>query len=254
VSKRMFHDRYFKQMMQNQAGPGKKAPLLTPYLLGQYVRGEFAVFMKFLNIIIKKKLQQSHGYPFGQGIHDGVTLDSHEKFQSFGIQLVDPNWMANLVICFGFTPCTDGTNAAVAKLLTDTFRLRSGGFELEDQTIEAMVSDRAAIGVSKFVGIKEQEGCDMHDGDKVGQSAVGRLTRSKDKKIVNPFPEGVEVMDAARSLATHFSYGNCTPRLFDIADRLGDVAKVKPQADLCGTCIAAGHGLLNSNIRTQKAL
>jgi hypothetical protein len=45
-------------------------------------------------------------------------------------------------------------------------------------------------------------------GDKVGQSAVGKLVRSKGNKIpVNPFPEGVELMKAAKDVATYFSYG-----------------------------------------------
>ena len=38
-----------------------------------------------------------------------------------------------------------------------------------------MVSDTAAVGVSLEAGMEERETCDMYDGDKVGQSANGRL-------------------------------------------------------------------------------
>ena len=40
----------------------------------------------------------------------------------------------------------------------------------------------------------EVETCDMHDGDKVGTSAIGRLVRKDGwRNIVNPFPEGQDL-------------------------------------------------------------
>ena len=45
--------------------------------------------------------------------------------------------------------------------------------------------DRAALRVAGLLGF-EKEGCDMHDGDKAGRSALGDLVR-KDGRGQNPF-------------------------------------------------------------------
>jgi hypothetical protein len=42
----------------------------------------------------------------------------------------------------------------------------------------AMVSYSATSGVSRAVKTEEEETCGMHDGGKVGQSATGRLVRT----------------------------------------------------------------------------
>jgi len=38
-----------------------------------------------------------------------------------------------------------------------------------------------------------------------GQSATGRLTRSKDKKVINPFPDGVLLLKKVHKQAVYFS-------------------------------------------------
>ena len=58
-----------------------------------------------------------------------------------------------------------------------------------DHIMGSMISDRAAKGVAGYYGI-EEEVCLMHDGDKLGASAIGHLVRTKNKKEVNPFPQG----------------------------------------------------------------
>lgn len=75
------------------------ADVLTIYLLRKYLHAEFAVFVKLLKICIDTKVKQSHGAAFAQLIHDGVTLANKSKYQSLGIQFIDPKWLANLVIC-----------------------------------------------------------------------------------------------------------------------------------------------------------
>ena len=42
------------------------------------------------------------GNPFAQGLHDGVTLGNHKGYESFGIDVMDPDWDRNLPICVGF--------------------------------------------------------------------------------------------------------------------------------------------------------
>jgi len=52
------------------------------------------------------------------------------------------------------------------------------------------------FGICGDAEVKKAELCGMHSADKIGQSAVGHLTRSKAKVIVNPFAEAVAVAAA----------------------------------------------------------
>ena len=74
-----------------------------------------------------------------------------------------------------------------------------------DDIIALSVQDRAALSVAKHLGVGEVESWDMHDADKVGQSAIGELVRSKGKQPVNPFPQGVKLVTKNHNLAKHFS-------------------------------------------------
>ena len=60
----------------------------------------------------------------------------------------------------------------------------------------------------------------MHNVDKVGQSATGRLTHSKDKKVINPFPEGVLLLKKVHKQAVYFSQlQKRWENIMDIPDR-----------------------------------
>ena len=59
-------------------------------------------------------------------------------------------------------------------------------------------------GISKSFELSEDV-CGMYDVDKVGQSATGGLTRSKDKKVINPFPEGVLLLKKVHTQDVYFS-------------------------------------------------
>ena len=48
----------------------------------------------------------------------------------------------------------------------------------------------------------------MHNGGKVGASAVGEIIRKNMKVAINPFPEGKYIIAKSHNLATHFSYGS----------------------------------------------
>ena len=39
------------------------------------------------------------------------------------------------------------------------------------------------------------EGCDTRYGNKIGRSAIGKLTRSGNKEIINLFPEGTQMIE-----------------------------------------------------------
>ena len=55
------------------------------------------------------------------------------------------------------------------------------------------VQDCAALSVAEELDL-EPEKCTMHQGDKIGKSAIGELVRSKKKAIVNPFPAGLNLL------------------------------------------------------------
>jgi hypothetical protein len=94
-----FEDPYFIMMIK---GLNPDAEVLTTYLLKKYLHAEFAVFVELLKICIDVKVKQSHRVAFAQLIHDGVMLANKSNYQLLGIQFIDPKWLENLVICFGF--------------------------------------------------------------------------------------------------------------------------------------------------------
>ena len=252
ISKREFESKYFKEMLSKMCAKQADANILTVRMLKQYVRAEFNVFLLFFNFIIKQKHTQAKGNKFGQLIHDGGTLKNKKKFQAFGIQFVDSHWLGNMVICFGFLRCYDSTDAAVATLASTLFEERSK-LPMMD-TISLAIQDRAAKGVSTELGIEEQEVCNMHDGDKIGQSAVGALVRTKNKVPVNPFPEGKEVMTCAHDLAVHFSYSKRHSQLLEFRAHIVSQPSIKLAVDHNRTRVAARHSLLYSEMRMNRLL
>ena len=149
-------------------------------------------------------------------------------------------------------PCPSGTDQSVAALLRRVVNERLGYDLLEIGN--AMVSDRAAGGVAAAAGIEEKEICMMHDGDKLGASAIGDLVRTKNKVTVNPFNEGKAVLQNATKCATHFSYGPARlQKLHKFCDLTGE-AKIRPAVIKCATRIAAQWRLIYSLLRMPRAL
>ena len=126
-----------------------------------------------MQLIINTKVQESHGSPFAQAIHDGVTLRNHKKYKSFGIQFIDPGWQNNNFVCLRFVRSRDGKNQGVKSLLEDCC-VTNTGYSFQSICL-LIVSDAAAVDVSSTAGTEERYTCDMHDGDRVGQSATVRL-------------------------------------------------------------------------------
>ena len=93
----------------------------------------------------------------------------------------------------------------------------------------------------------------MHQGDKLGLSAVGLLVRSKNKVIVNPFHAGVDLYKKVHKMGTHFSYAKRRSKLHDIAKSVnGPVIRLK--LDLNKTRVASVSSLFYSELRMNKAL
>ena len=68
----------------------------------------------------------------------------------------------------------------VVAALCKSICIEMTGMELSS-IIGAAVQDRAALSVPDYIGLDEAEACDMHDGDKIGRTALGELVRSKNK-------------------------------------------------------------------------
>jgi len=225
--------------------------ILSVKSLKKWVRAEFEVFQLFLKTILDEKSAQAKGNPFAQGVHDGGTLVSKRKYQAFGIQFIDPKWRRNLVVCIGFERCADGRDVAVAEKFRETLLTNSG--HRFDDIVCTVIQDRAAKGVSGHLGLDE-EVCGMHDGDKIGQSALGGLVRSKNKTPVNPFPEGQAIMKKAHTLGTHFSYSNRHSILMSFRLQVKDQPELRIKVDLNTTRVAAQHSLLHSELLLNRLL
>jgi len=238
--------------MMRTTGDGPSTAILTVYMLKKFICAEFTIFLFFLQLIIGLKVTQGQGNPFAQFVHDGATLANKKKYQAFGLQFVDPRWLCNLVVCIGFVFVLSSTNIDVANLIKKTMLERTG-FPLL-AVVALMVADGAAGGVSVAAGIKEKEICLMHDGDKIGSSATGKLIRSRRGEAVNAFQEGAAFMKRAHAMGVYFNYSTRHHDLMDLARTLKTVALIRIQVDLNDTRIAAEHGLLISEIRLSRAL
>ena len=203
----VFVDCAFQDMITSQ-GPKcihkpKKHPILTIPKLKLFIEAEYKVFLKFARNIVAAKQKQSKGNKFGQVIHDGVTLENGNKYQSIGLQFVDPWWRGNIVLCLGCRRSVVNTDVVVAELVRRVV-LEVTANEVSE-IVSLAVQDGAALGVARQLDMVEVEGCDMHDGDKIGQAAIGELVRTRMKIPINPFNEGKEIVTKFHKMSAHFS-------------------------------------------------
>ena len=89
--------------------------------------------------------------------------------------------------------------------------------------------------------------CLMHSAEKVGLSALGKLTRSKGGSVLNAFPRGAELFDAAHRIAVYLHTPSVAKVLSAHCRAAGcPETKVKPAFNK--TRIASPHGQLVSLI------
>ena len=115
--------------------------------------------------------------------------------------------------------------------------------------------DRAALTVAGYLDMDERESCDMHDGDKIGKSTIGDLTRSSNEIIVNPFPAGVKLslkfQDVAKYFKSTLENRNNYKKIVENDENL-QVCGIK--RDLSGTRIQARYLLFLTSLRIKKAI
>ena len=107
------------------------------------------------------------------------------------MQFVDSQFRSNHVLAIGFKHVTNSKSANVTDLGRTVVKDVTG-FNFED-LFGLAIQDRGATKVAKALELDE-EICDMHNGDKIGASAIGELTRSKNSQVINPFPTGQHLM------------------------------------------------------------
>jgi hypothetical protein len=191
ISKAAFDDPYFQRGLR---GSCSDRALLTKDHLVRFVRAEFAIFKIFISFIIEEKLVETKGNPFAQGLHDAVTLGNHVGYESMALDFIEKDFAALHVVCVGFK----------AKLLRD-----DGTFDGSDVAVARLYDST----LQDLVGRSAQEACGMHDGDKLGSSAVGKLVRRVRRgpiinghhALANPFPEGTAKLKKFRKMATYYS-------------------------------------------------
>jgi hypothetical protein len=251
ISKSEFESLMFRRMLAG-GDDTEKVFVLTVKNLKSFVAGEFGVFVVFLKLIMQKKYACAKGNTFAQGPHGAGTLVSKRKYQALALQFIAPDWLKNLVVTIAVVKSSKNTNADVAKIWKAKMPERCG---LEYECVVGrMRSDRAAKGVAGELDMEEEEVCEMHDTDKLGQSACGGLVRTRKKVAVNPFKEGVDLVQKAHKLGAYFGYGSRAEQLTEIGKTVGGVPDIKIQVDYNTTRIAAVHGLLYSELRLNRGL
>lgn len=160
-------------------------------------------------------------------------------------------------------PTQGSKNIDIAKQIRDKFDKELaegvlGGLGYTD-ICASIISDAAAKGVAAEFE-QDEEVCEMHQGDKIGRSAVGTLVRSKNKVQINPFKEGKMLLAKVHNLGVHFQYGDRFPRMIELYGNVEgpDKRKLVPNCtikmDYNKTRVNSSHGLILSVLRLHRPL
>ena len=113
--------------------------------------------------------------------HDGAALLDKDKHRAFGMQFEDTKFRHNDVIALSFRKPLSHEANKVSELAEEAC---NEFFDLDfTDAFSSSAQDLAASALSKEFNTEKVE-CDMHQGDKVGASAVWELTRRKDKDFL----------------------------------------------------------------------
>ena len=203
--------------------------------LRSWVRAEYDIFLHYLRFLIKKTLDYTMGNPLAKFIHDGATLANKEKYQTGGVQIIEPIWRKTFCLCIGVINTSSGKDKDVAELFEGLIK-KTTGYSMKS-ICNSSVQDVAARGVGTQLDLEGSD-CSIHQGDKPGRSAIGLLVRSRKKIVVNPFEAGVSLYTKVHKMAAHFSYGTRRSKLHDIAQSIGG-PMIRLNLDLSTTSVAS---------------
>ena len=211
-----------------------------------WVELEYELGKAFFQYATQQNRELHEGNPFAQDQHDCVTLKNHKKYSAHGMQMIFEyiNW----TLCMGFKPCPGGLAPQVKAQCEGVW----SAMTVSRSDFCSKIQDFADLAVARELGF-EEEGCQMHSGDKVGSWAIGKLTKSKNKVPVEPFPDGVALMSDLGEFAKHYSYGTRLAELHNCCDVV-DSPKLKITIDHNTTRVNSKGRLLLPMMRMNKGL
>ena len=135
-------------------------------------RGWIKLESSLAKFLMKHAIEKCHklhkGNPFVQHQHDGVTLLNRRKYFANGHQMVFD--YVNWTLCQGF-PQAEGSNAEEIKpTILKLWSFVNMTLSMDD--FASKIQDFADLKVARVMGF-EEEGCQMHSEDKVGQVQQG---------------------------------------------------------------------------------
>eukprot|EP00039_Didymoeca_costata_P019587 m.338136 g.338136 ORF g.338136 m.338136 type:complete len:811 (+) comp18321_c0_seq1:106-2538(+) len=259
VSMREFSDPLFRDMLKAMAiGMSDDIPILNRNILSKWVIAEHDIVAKHLRKHFLDAWNHSGQQAIGQIVHDVGKLANNSKYQAIGLQFIPVSWERNVVIAIGFVSSENNASPEVGSLIKTCMRefLQIGAeeeFDVKDY-VNSMGSNAAALKVATESDLGyEAEVCLMHQGDKIGSSAVGDLVRSKNKVEVNPFEACQGLLTRTRRLATWYSFGSPLQKLQQHCKVL-QIPFRTPELDYNSTRIASQHRLIASMLYLKKAI
>ena len=246
ISNRTLEDTYWRKSIAAGRERPSEVVYLNPENLQSYILSEYRNFLAYLSHVLDETSELHELNCFIQEQYDGVTLPNGKKYLSQSLQFIalhptkkDNTVLKNWNIAIGIQPCSSGEATATLAKLKETFKAIPTKAKVE-QMIRCGVSDAAALSVMRLQML-EPEACLMHGGQKWGEAGVGRLTQSKNKEVLDPFPDGVRLQSLAHRFSTHFSYGTeRIGKLHQFCDLL-QVPKLQLAPDNCTTRISGLH-------------
>ena len=96
------------------------------------VRGPFSYpFKKETFFVQIQNLDFSFGNSFAQFIHDGATLANKNKYQTGGLQIIEPAWKQSLCLYIGVVKSESGKDKDVAELFQGLIK-ETTGYEMKN--------------------------------------------------------------------------------------------------------------------------
>jgi hypothetical protein len=282
VSQRTFVSLAFRQMISSVFVAGAmqatkdatllaslKSPSLSVPALKKHVDDEDQLMTLYIEIELGTIfLSHSMGNPCAMLLHDGADLNDKGKYNATCIQYVSPagkdvNFGArkftgfdNHVICIGLDAVPSGHGTVTASAIEASFQATTG-FKCAD-LCHYVRSDRAAMSVAALISNASGRKlvplpCGMHDWQKVAESTVATLTKSKNKVLQNACPQVLEVSKNAHEVAKHFDK---VSRLKDLHEHcsVAGVPQVAMKKKLNVTRIAADVNEMGQVIRMWKGI
>lgn len=202
VSCNTFEGKHFRRML---AAGDVNYSKMNHKSLNNWVVKQFHIFLLMHGHATDMAEDFRGGNPFKESLHDGVTLANSKKYQSITDQFI---WdYKNWHICIGFKRCIDGTAPGVKKRIEECIartetaaRHASPHRQSAIKLYNKMISDYAALGVAKLMQLLE-DGCGVHNDDKIWRDAIGDLIRTRMRAAIDLFPEGIALTKKARDAA-----------------------------------------------------